>query len=63
VVRDIAYHRRSAQQAPESRITQHIYNTANRVSYSRDPRLFARFEADKTTPANQATLTTLTGQP
>ncbi len=63
VVRDIAYHRRSDQQAPESRITQHIYNTANRVSYSRDPRLFARFEADKSTPANQATLTTLTGQP
>jgi RHS repeat-associated protein len=63
VVRDIAYHRRSAQQAPESRITQHIYNTANRVSYSRDPRLFVRFEADKSTPANQATLTTLTGQP
>ncbi len=63
VVREIAYHRRSDQQAPEARITQHIYNTPNRVSYSRDSRLFARFEGDKSTPANQTTITTLTGQP
>jgi len=63
VVREIAYHRRSDNQIPEARITQHIYSTPNRVSYSRDPRLFARFEGDKSTPANQTTITTLTGQP
>ena len=63
VVREIAYHRRSDQQAPEARITQHIYSTPNRVSYSRDPRLFSIFEDDKSTPANQTTITTLTGQP
>ncbi|WP_223534868.1 RHS repeat domain-containing protein [Pseudomonas sp. GL-B-16] len=63
VVREIAYHRCSDQRAPEARITQHIYSTPNRVSYSRDPRLFALFEGDKSTPANQTTITTLTGQP
>ncbi|WP_256357857.1 RHS repeat-associated core domain-containing protein [Pseudomonas sp. PDM28] len=63
VVREVAYHRRTDQPAPQVRITQHIYSLHNRASHSRDPRLFALFEGDKSTPANQTTITTLSGQP
>ncbi|EJM60477.1 RHS repeat-associated core domain-containing protein [Pseudomonas sp. GM48] len=63
VVREIAYHRRSDQQAPQARITQHIYSTRNRASHSRDPRLFALHEYDGAAPANQTTITTLSGLP
>jgi len=63
VVREVAYHRRSDQQTPQARITQHIYSIRNRTSHSRDPRLFALREHDRDTPANQTTLSTLTGLP
>ncbi|PVZ59090.1 RHS repeat-associated core domain-containing protein [Pseudomonas sp. B1(2018)] len=63
VVREVAYHRRTDQPAPQVRITQHIYSLHNRASHSRDPRLFALFEGNQSTPANQTTVTTLTGQP
>ncbi|WP_413704897.1 RHS repeat-associated core domain-containing protein [Pseudomonas sp. Pseusp16] len=63
VVREIAYHRCSVSQAPQARITQHIYSIRNRASHSRDPRLFALHDHDGSAPANQTTVTTLTGQP
>lgn len=63
VVREIAYHRRSDNQIPEARITQHIYSTRNRASHSRDPRLFVLHEHDETAPANQTTISTLSGLP
>jgi RHS repeat-associated protein len=61
VVREIAYHRCSDNQVPQARITQHIYSIGNRASHSRDPRLFALHEHDGAAPANQTTITTLTG--
>lgn len=62
VVRDIAYHRRSDKDAPQSRITGHIHDTLNRLSLSRDPRLFALFESGASQVANQATVSSLTGK-
>lgn len=61
VVREIAYHRRSSTDIPQARITQHLYDTINRVSHSRDPRFFALSEGGVSTPANQTTVTSLTG--
>ncbi len=62
VVRDIAYHRRSDKDAPQARITHQIHDTLNRVSFSRDPRLFALFESGASQSANQTTVSSLTGR-
>ncbi|WP_256577506.1 RHS repeat-associated core domain-containing protein [Pseudomonas sp. R37(2017)] len=63
VVREVAYHRCSDQQVPQTRITQYIYSIRERASHSRDPRLFALHEHDGSVPANQTIVTTLTGLP
>ncbi|MHC8286590.1 RHS repeat-associated core domain-containing protein [Pseudomonas sp. XS1P51] len=60
-VREVAYHRRSDKDAPQARITQHVHDTMARVSHSRDPRLFALYQNDASTPSNQTSIISLSG--
>lgn len=60
-VRAIAYCRQSASEAPQARITQTIHDRHSRSSHSRDPRLFALSQDDPATPANQTSVTSLSG--
>ncbi|WP_426619959.1 RHS repeat-associated core domain-containing protein [Pseudomonas rustica] len=60
-VRSVAYCRQSETDAPQARITQNIYERQTRTCHSRDPRLFTLFQNDSTQPANQATLSSLSG--
>jgi RHS repeat-associated protein len=60
-IRAVAYWRQSKLDAPQARITQSILERHNRTSHSRDPRLFALFQNNPATPANQTTVTSLSG--
>lgn len=60
-VRAIAYCRQSASEAPQARITQTIHDRHSRSSHSRDPRLFALSQDDPATPANQTSVTSMSG--
>ncbi len=60
-VRSVAYCRQSETDAPQARITQNIYERQTRTCHSRDPRLFTLFQNDSTQPANQTTLSSLSG--
>lgn len=60
LVREVAYHRRSAQDAIEPRIHQHVHDALGHRVQSRDPRFFARHERGVSPLANQATVFSLT---
>jgi RHS repeat-associated protein len=62
-VRGVAYYRLSDEDDPQARITQNIHDLTSRASHSRDPRLFTLYQIDDTTPANQTTVTSLSGAP
>ncbi|WP_123424166.1 RHS repeat-associated core domain-containing protein [Pseudomonas brassicacearum] len=57
-VRQIAYWRRSAEAAPQARISHQYYNTAGHLIAQWDPRLFA-----ETSKANLTTVYSLSGKP
>lgn len=60
LVREVAYHLRSAQDAIEPRIHQHVHDAPGHRVQSRDPRFFARYERGVSQLANQATVFSLT---
>jgi insecticidal toxin complex protein TccC len=62
-VRSVACHRRDASSTVESYITQQIYDAAGRALQSRDPRLFLQHQLDRSAPANQRNVFSLSGSP
>lgn len=62
IIREIAYHRRSDKDAPQTRITHHVHDTHDRLSQSRDPRFFARSASGVSQTGNQTTVSSLTGR-
>ena len=57
-VRAVVYHRRSASESPQSRVTHQMYDGAGRLARQRDPRLFALLNA----PSNLSTTYSLSNQ-
>jgi RHS repeat-associated protein len=62
LVRDVAYHRRSDQDAPQPRVNHHLHDAPNRLVQSRDPRFFARQGGAVSQFANQTTVFSLTSR-
>lgn len=62
-VRHIGYHRASADDRAQARITRRTHDAAGRVSAQWDPRLLARLEAGEPVTTNMTTLYSLSGLP
>lgn len=60
-VRAVAYCRSSGMDDLQVHISQTVHDLQCRASHTRDPRLFALFQKDDSTPANQTTITSLSG--
>ncbi len=61
VARTVAYCRHSAEDDSQAYVSQTVDDFEHRAIHIRDPRLFALFQADLTIPANQTTITSLSG--
>jgi hypothetical protein len=59
VVRQVSLHRAVANDPSEIRIESQMYDAAGRLIACRDPRLFALFAVDPTTPANATNIYSL----
>jgi len=60
-VRSVVYYRRSAMDVQQAHVSQTVHELDRRSSHIRDPRLFALFQQNPSTPANQTTLSSLSG--
>ncbi|MFJ2484661.1 RHS repeat domain-containing protein [Pseudomonas sp. NPDC087639] len=60
-VRAVAYCRSSGIDDLQVHVSQTVHDLQCRASHTRDPRLFALFQTDDSTPANQTTITSLPG--
>ncbi|MBC3775404.1 RHS repeat protein [Pseudomonas sp. SWRI99] len=60
-VREVSYFRRSGLDELQTYVWQTVHDLPRRASHTRDPRLFLRFQNDDTSPANQTSITTLSG--
>jgi insecticidal toxin complex protein TccC len=63
VVRQVSLHRAVANDPSEIRIESQMYDAAGRLIACRDPRLFALFAVDPTTPANATNIYSLSSTP
>ena len=54
-VREVAYHRRTAEQTLEPRITRHVYGPCGHLREQWDPRLGALRKTEPATAPNQRT--------
>ncbi|TMU83053.1 RHS repeat-associated core domain-containing protein [Pseudomonas fluorescens] len=61
VARTVAYCRRSAEDDSQAYVSQTVDDFKHRARHSRDPRLFALFRNDPSTPANETSVTSLSG--
>ncbi|VVN44279.1 RHS repeat-associated core domain-containing protein [Pseudomonas fluorescens] len=61
VARTVAYCRRSAEDDSQAYVSQTVDDFKHRASHIRDPRLFALFRNDPSTPANETNVTSLSG--
>lgn len=61
-VREVAYHRRTAEQTLEPRITRHVYGPCGHLREQWDPRLGALRKTEPATTPNQRTRYSLSGR-
>lgn len=61
-VRTVAFYRREAQHTPQVQVTRQCYDAAGRPAGQWDPRLFALWLDDDSTPPNQSAIYALGGQ-